>query len=116
MFIKYKIFCFSFDSRVINTLIASDVIEEGIDIEICNYVIMFDLPKNFRSYVQSKGRARDKGSRYILMVPSYDKAKFCNAYKTYNCLEQRLKSVIFLLITIQLVFINYNKLFIFLCI
>ena len=86
---------YSFHKKEINTLVASDVIEEGIDIVSCNYVIMFDLPKNFRSYVQSKGRARDKNSRYILLVPfNYaERTKFCNVYKGYRHLETELKQV-----------------------
>lgn len=83
-----------FSENEINTLIASDVIEEGIDIRSCNYVIMFDKPKNFRSYVQSKGRARDRESRYILMIPRYDKMRFSGEYRGYKLLEVKLKQLL----------------------
>lgn len=51
-----------------NLLVATNVIEEGVDVPKCNLVIRFSLPQTFRSYIQSKGRARDKPSMFILMV------------------------------------------------
>ena len=39
-------------------LVCTDVLEEGIDITQCNLVIRFDEIVVFRSWVQSKGRAR----------------------------------------------------------
>ena len=57
-----------FRRREFNLLIATSVVEEGLDIPKCNVVCRFDFPKNFRSYVQSKGRARAKDSRYYMLV------------------------------------------------
>jgi len=57
-----------FRRREFNLLIATPVIEEGLDIPKCNLVCRFDFPENFRSYVQSKGRARAKDSRYYILV------------------------------------------------
>ena len=51
-----------------NLLIATCVVEEGLDIPRCNLVCRFDFPTTFRSYVQSKGRARAKDSNYIILV------------------------------------------------
>ncbi|XP_073247902.1 endoribonuclease Dicer-like isoform X3 [Porites lutea] len=51
-----------------NLLIATCVVEEGLDIPRCNLVCRFDFPMTFRSYVQSKGRARAKDSNYIILV------------------------------------------------
>ena len=51
-----------------NVLIATSVVEEGLDIPKCNVVCRFDFPQNYRSYVQSKGRARAKGSKYYMLV------------------------------------------------
>ena len=47
----------------INVLVSTSVVEEGIDVPSCNLVIKFDFPQTFRSFVQSRGRARQKGSR-----------------------------------------------------
>ena len=51
-----------------NLLIATSVVEEGLDVPKCNFVVRFDFPKNFGSYVQSKGRARAKDSKYYMLV------------------------------------------------
>ena len=58
-----------------NVLIATSVVEEGLDIPKCNVVCRFDFPKNYRSYVQSKGRARAKGSRYYMLVDEKEKVE-----------------------------------------
>lgn len=51
-------------------LVATTVIEEGLDIPSCNLVIRFDgSSDNLRSYVQSKGRARDLNSKFIIVCP-----------------------------------------------
>ena len=75
------------DGRV-NTLISTSVIEEGLDVRTCNLVIKFDFPMTFRSYVQSKGRARAKPSKYILMVSEADAEKFSKKYGEYRDMEE----------------------------
>lgn len=52
----------------VNLLFTTDVAEEGIHVPDCSCVVRFDLPKTTRSYVQSRGRARQKDSQYILMI------------------------------------------------
>ncbi|KAI8332965.1 putative dicer-like protein [Choanephora cucurbitarum] len=52
----------------INLMIATNVAEEGLDIQACNYVIRFDITKTAIGYIQSRGRARKVGSRYIVML------------------------------------------------
>jgi endoribonuclease Dicer len=59
----------------INVLVSTSVVEEGLDIPSCNLVIKFDFPTTFRSYIQSKGRARKEGSDYLLLVEEGDVAK-----------------------------------------
>ncbi|KAF6156089.1 hypothetical protein GIB67_007464 [Kingdonia uniflora] len=52
----------------VNMLFTTDVAEEGLDVPNCSCVIRFDLPKSTRSYVQSRGRARQTDSEYVLMI------------------------------------------------
>lgn len=52
----------------VNLLFATDVVEEGILVPNCSCVIRFDLPKTVRSYVQSRGRARQNNSHFITML------------------------------------------------
>ncbi|PSS19311.1 Endoribonuclease Dicer 3a like [Actinidia chinensis var. chinensis] len=58
----------SFRSGKVNLLFSTDVIEEGIHVPNCSSVIRFDLPKTVRSYVQSRGRARQNDSQFIMML------------------------------------------------
>ncbi|XVE70817.1 hypothetical protein DITRI_Ditri10aG0101000 [Diplodiscus trichospermus] len=58
----------SFRSGKVNLLFATDVVEEGIHVPNCSCVIRFDLPKTVRSYVQSRGRARQSNSQFIMML------------------------------------------------
>ncbi|KAH7063345.1 type III restriction enzyme, res subunit family protein, partial [Macrophomina phaseolina] len=57
-----------FKKGELNCLFATSVAEEGLDIPNCNIVIRFDLYKTMIQYVQSRGRARHKNSRYLHMV------------------------------------------------
>jgi endoribonuclease Dicer len=52
----------------INCLFATSVAEEGLDVPDCNLVIRFDLYKTVIQYVQSKGRARHKNSKFVDMA------------------------------------------------
>lgn len=51
-----------------NLVIATSVLEEGLDIAPVNCVIRFDLPQHHIGYVQSKGRARAAHSTFILLA------------------------------------------------
>ncbi|XP_038975924.1 endoribonuclease Dicer homolog 3b-like [Phoenix dactylifera] len=57
-----------FRAGKVNILFTTDVAEEGIHVPNCSCVVRFDLPKTVRSYVQSRGRARQSDSRYVLMI------------------------------------------------
>ncbi|KAF9178961.1 Dicer-like protein 1 [Haplosporangium sp. Z 767] len=50
-----------------NLLVATDVAEEGLDIDRCRFVIRFDVKTTLISHIQSRGRARDALSEYIIM-------------------------------------------------
>ncbi|KAH7089014.1 dicer-like protein 1 [Paraphoma chrysanthemicola] len=52
----------------LNCLFATSVAEEGLDIPQCNLVIRFDLYRTMIGYVQSRGRARHRNSKYLHML------------------------------------------------
>ncbi|EOA87001.1 uncharacterized protein SETTUDRAFT_31304 [Exserohilum turcica Et28A] len=52
----------------LNCLFATSVAEEGLDIPQCNLVVRFDLYRTMIAYVQSRGRARHRNSKYLHMI------------------------------------------------
>ncbi|KAI1657916.1 hypothetical protein F4813DRAFT_358400 [Daldinia decipiens] len=52
----------------LNCIFATSVGEEGIDMPDCNIIIRFNLCKTMIQYIQSRGRARRKNSKFFHMV------------------------------------------------
>ncbi|XP_057508707.1 dicer-like protein 4 isoform X1 [Actinidia eriantha] len=65
-----KIILEKFRSGELNLLVATQVGEEGLDIQTCCLVIRFDLPETVASFIQSRGRARMPQSEYAFLVDS----------------------------------------------
>lgn len=74
-----------------NVIVSTNVLEEGIDLQMCNLVIKYDYPETFASYVQSKGRARMKDSHYVIMLDVSKKSDFLQNYILYKAIESELK-------------------------
>lgn len=83
----------SFRNKETNVIVASSVLEEGVDVQKCTLVIRFDLPEDYRGYIQSKGRARHKSSIYYMMVEQSDFSKFHQKYQEYQAVEGTLTAV-----------------------
>lgn len=82
-----------FRKNEINLIVASSVLEEGIDLQMCNLVLSYDSPETFRSYVQSKGRARNATSTYGILTSTADYSKLANKLRDYTAIDQILKDV-----------------------
>jgi endoribonuclease Dicer len=60
----------------LNCLFATSVAEEGLDIPQCNLVVRFDLYRTMIAYVQSRGRARHRNSKYLHMIEEGNQAHY----------------------------------------
>ena len=73
-----------FKGGSVNVIVATSVMEEGIDIPATNLVVRWDDSENFRSFIQSRGRARHVHSKFITLLPP-DQGN--SAYASWKALE-----------------------------
>lgn len=83
-----------FRKRQTNCICTSSVMEEGMDLQLCNLVVMYDLPMTFRSYQQTKGRARSQDSDYIVLLPSAEAGRFLSKRDMYDAIDRKLKEIL----------------------
>ncbi|KAG5574722.1 hypothetical protein H5410_054856 [Solanum commersonii] len=63
-----------FHKGLVNIIVATSILEEGLDVQSCNLVIRFDPPTTVCSFIQSRGRARMQNSDFLLIVRKGDDA------------------------------------------
>jgi ERCC4-related helicase len=70
-------------------VVATSVMEEGVDIPATNLVIRFDDSENFRSFVQSRGRARHPHSKFVTLLEGGCDGR---PYTSWKALEIEMKA------------------------
>ncbi|KAJ2950975.1 hypothetical protein O0L34_g5352 [Tuta absoluta] len=83
-----------FSNKELNCLISTSVIEEGVDIPQCMLVLRYDPPLEYRSYIQSKGRARSSDSTFVLLVNESDRDKFMKQFQSFQITEHYIQKVL----------------------
>ncbi|XP_045154133.1 endoribonuclease Dicer-like [Echinops telfairi] len=78
-----------FRAHETNLLIATNWVE-SVALPECNLVVSFDLPTEYQSYLQSKGRARAPISNYIMLADMDRVKSFEEDLRTYKAIEQIL--------------------------
>ncbi|KAF3401884.1 Dicer-like protein 2 [Penicillium rolfsii] len=70
-----------------NLIVATDVLEEGLDVSSCRLVICYDKPANVKSFVQRRGRARHEQSTYAIMLSTEEDSLILSRW---HALEQTM--------------------------
>jgi superfamily II DNA/RNA helicase len=76
-----------FRSGEITLVIATSVLEEGIDVSQCNLVIYFYQPANLKSYVQCRGRARLRETKLVMLLSTAARGRITE----WEILEREMK-------------------------
>ncbi|XP_031345881.1 endoribonuclease Dicer-like [Photinus pyralis] len=85
-----KIILHDFKTKKVNLLVASNVLEEGVDIPTCTLVVKFCAVTNYCAYIQSKGRARHLNSLYYMLVNEDESNEFFRSYQKFQKVEDIL--------------------------
>ncbi|CAH2084703.1 unnamed protein product [Euphydryas editha] len=83
-----------FKNGDLNCLISTSVLEEGVDIQQCLLVVRYDVPLEYRSYIQSKGRARSKDASFVILVDKEKEEKFRQNYLEFQKIEQYIHKLL----------------------
>lgn len=74
----------NFRSEKCKILLATSIVEEGIDISTCHTVILFDKIYTPKSFVQMKGRARRDDAQVIFFAENNEELNIKQEQETYQ--------------------------------
>lgn len=77
----------------INVLIATSVIEEGLDVSTCNLVISINEVLNVKSFIQTKGRARQKNSKFVFLCAEEEKSVVDQTIGGFKTLIEQIQDI-----------------------
>ena len=80
--------------RETNVLFATSVVEEGVDVEACSFVISFDCLKTIKSYIQMKGRARQRNAKFFVFADASPNNSKTLSLKDAQTMEQKIHQFI----------------------
>jgi hypothetical protein len=74
--------------------LASAVVEEGVDVQACSFVAVFDALKNTKGYIQMKGRARQRDAKFFVFRDTDDTGVSNLPLKVAQEMERRIQQFI----------------------
>ena len=92
---KLKEVLANFKKGAINVLIATNVIEEGLDVSECNLVICVNELLNVKAFIQMKGRARQKDSNFIFLCADGEAQEAEKERKQFGEVIEKMKELAF---------------------
>ncbi|KAB7502303.1 putative aarF domain-containing protein kinase 1 [Armadillidium nasatum] len=78
----------NFRKGICNVAVSTSVLEEGIDIRKCNFVIRFNAVSNFSAYLQSLGRARAVPSYFLTLTYADELKEVCESRECYMAIRK----------------------------
>lgn len=79
----------------VNVLIATNVIEEGLDVSECNLVICLNELLNVKAFIQMKGRARRFDSKFIFLCADAEYQEVERERKNFAVVIDKMKELAF---------------------
>ncbi|KAK9499033.1 hypothetical protein O3M35_003549 [Rhynocoris fuscipes] len=79
-----------FRMRECNLVVATSVLEDGIELPRCNLIVRYDPVTDYKSFAYSKGRAKQQISYYISLIESLNLENFITDYGKYLSTEKIL--------------------------
>ncbi|UYV82849.1 DICER1 [Cordylochernes scorpioides] len=79
-----------FRSRECNLLVTPFSMLESLDVPKCNLSVLFDAPRNFRTYLTTRGKARVADSLYLLQDTAHTNQSHIDLLQDFKCYEKIL--------------------------
>ena len=64
-----------------NLVVTTNTLEEGIDVSACNTVVCYEEPKNLKSFIQRRGRARQSLAKYAIFNEKENESTDVNRWR-----------------------------------